>query len=267
MEQRQRLSHKIDKGLAMRFIFLILPFFATGQSFQLAAPRIQGNDVFFKEKTSVELEFGLTGATILYAVGENGPFKKYQKALHFRRDAFLQVKSQHPDYKSSEVQTRRFIKANYSPEKAKLLTAANEAYPARAEASLFDLKKGSKNIHDGNWLGFLQDTVDCSFYFKDETTINRLIISHLSDENAWIMPFKKVEVFGIDAAGMKVLLADFMNIHDTSQANYSAFSTIDLKKQRCKQIQLRIIGYGKFPPAHAHEGSQSWMFLDEIIFQ
>jgi hexosaminidase len=251
----------------MRYIFLILPFFATGQSFQLAAPRVQCEEVFFKEKTRVELEFAMAGATILYAVGEKGTFKKYQKALHFHRDAFLQIKSQHPDFKPSEVLTKRFIKANYSPEKAKLLTAANEAYPARAEESLFDLKKGSKNIHDGNWLGFLQDTVECTFYFKEGTVFNNLIISHLSDENAWIMPFKKIEVFGINAAGKEVLLADFINIHDTSQPHYSAFSTIHLKKLRSKQIHLRIIAYGKFPPAHAHAGSQSWMFLDEIIFQ
>ncbi|MBM6697117.1 hypothetical protein H6A11_08855, partial [Bifidobacterium pullorum subsp. saeculare] len=63
------------------------------------------------------------------------------------------------------------------PEQIRISTPPSEKYPGKGAVSLFDLKKGTADLHDGSWLGFLSDTVSLEVIFMDKINCNKLIVS------------------------------------------------------------------------------------------
>lgn len=152
----------------MRHLFLcFFPAVLLGQSIQLAPPKFTAGDVFFRNKTTVSLEFALENATIHSVFNGKPTANSPAYTLPFQIDKSLVVRaiSCHPDFLASDPIEKYFIAANYLPDSMLLYRPAHEKYPGKGAASLFDLKKGSSNIQDGNWLGFLGNTVIIETFF------------------------------------------------------------------------------------------------------
>lgn len=254
----------------IRYLFLLLPVWSNAQALRLAPPKIPADHVFFQGKTSVPLEFDLERAVIRYALNtEPGPLSaEYKQSIEVKQSCTLQAKTFHPDFASSSAVKRQFIRVKYVPSTIRLLTEPNKSYPGKGALSMFDLKKGGGDLHDGNWLGFSGDTVVLEADFKAPVSCKKLLISTLSDLGAWIMPMRAVEVYGKNKSGswQKIGQKTLDTQADTSP-NYARFEPVPLDTFKTAHFKIVLTPYGSLPAGHAGAGSQAWLFLDEIVFE
>lgn len=258
----------------MRYLFLcLLPTILHGQTIQLAAPQFTSGDVFFKGKTSVSMEFALENASIHYTINANPTANSPTYTLPLQIDKSLVVSAIacHPDFLPSAPTERIFVAANHTPDSMHLFSAAHEKYPGKGAASLFDLKKGSTNIQDGNWLGFSANTIIVEAFFLDEIICKQVVLSSLSDYKSWILPFKKVIIQGKNRVGNWIEIGQWQ-AKDPSKliaekAEYANFLTLKLKRLKTRTFRIEIEPFGNLPEGHPGAGTPAWLFLDEIIFQ
>jgi hypothetical protein len=256
----------------MRYLFLLFPVLLKAQAIPLAPPRIQSESVFFLKETAVELAFDLDSASIHYALNSTPTAQSpvYTKPITIKETTALNAVATHPDYLMSAVAGKRFVKVKYVPNVVQLLTLPNKNYPGRGAASLYDLKKGSTDLHDGNWIGFLGDTVVVESTFKRKINCNQLQISTLSDLNAWILTMKSFTVFGKNKQGVWQNIGSWQAPADdilATAATYDSFQTVILQPLSTREIRIEIIPFGPLPKEHPGAGQPAWLFLDEIVFQ
>jgi hypothetical protein len=260
-------------ALFIRSLLLIFPVILNAQALQLAPPQYSTDEVFFSEKTQAILSFDLEKSSIHYAFSgiptQRSPI--YAHPITLRSSCRLRAISTHPDYLPSTVTEKIFIKVKYLPEKMNLVTPAHNNYPGQSAKSLFDLKKGSLNLHDGNWLGFTSDTIVVESVFNQDIRCKSILISTLSDLNAWVLPMQKITVFGETPHGDWQKIGCWKSSDPGSllsaPIDYALFKAIQLCPLKTKKFRIEIISFGNLPKTHAGSGTPAWFFMDEIIFQ
>lgn len=259
--------------MMLRCLFLCLPALLGAQTIQLAPPRISSEHVFFLGKTSVTLDFDLDGAVIHYAQDAipDAHSPVYHKPIRLTQSGSVKAVATHPDFTTSPVAERRFIRAKVQPKTMTLSTRPNENYPGKGVLSLYDLAKGSGDLHDGNWLGFQQDSVFIEADFKKKTHCNKLLFSTLSDLNAWVMPMRAVVIWGMDRAGKWQNIGSWQApAKDAPGSNLvkgNVFIEVPLLAMTTNKIRIQMLPFGPLPAGHAGAGTPAWLFLDEIVFQ
>lgn len=251
-----------------------MPLFVWGQRYQLTAPRITVDSVFFRQKAKVLLEFDLDSAAISYTTDGKFPGKGtpvYKKPFTVDSSAVIRAKSEHPDFLTSLMAEKRLTKVSAVPDSFRLLTIPDTAYRGQYASTLFDLQKGSKDLHDGRWLGFKTDSAVVELQFKQGTMNRILLISTLFDPGAWIFPPKSVEVYGKTGDKSWIPIGRWNAAADTPwkdrPAKYDEYLRVVLRPIRVEQLRIRIIPFGPLPEGHPGAGKPAWLFLDEIAFQ
>jgi hexosaminidase len=254
----------------MRYLFLLLPVLANAQTLRLAPPKIPADHVFFQGKTRVPLAFDLERAVIRYALDVEPGVESavYHQPIELKQSCTLQAQTFHPDFAASSAAKRQFIRVKYVPSAMRLGAAPNKSYPGNGALSMFDLKKGGGDLHDGHWLGFAGDTVVLEADFKSKITCKKLLISTLRDLNAWVMPLRQVEVYGKNKSGawQKIGQKTLVN-RDDATPDYALYEPVALDAFKTAHFKIVLMPYGPLPAGHAGAGSQAWLFLDEIVFE
>lgn len=256
------------------YLFLLLPAFAISQPYQLTAPRIVPESVFFREKTKVQLDFDLEGARILYTTDGKLPGKDalvYKEPFTVDSSAVIRVKSEHPDFMASPPGEKQLIRVSVVPDSFRLLAVPDSTYPGRGAAGLFDLQKGGRDLRDGRWLGFKTDSVVVETQFKQATANRVLLISSLFDPGAWIFPPKSVEVYGQAGDKPWMPMGRWLAKADApwkdKPARYDDYVRVVLRPVKVDRLRIRIIPHGPLPEGHPGAGQPAWFFVDEIAFQ
>ncbi len=256
-------------------LLLCLPAPSWGQRFQLAAPRIIADSVFFRQKAQLSLEFDLEGAKINYTTTGGLPSDStpvYEKPFVMTASGAVRARAAHPDFIPSRMEELELVQVLHSPDSLSLRTAPDTLYAGKkGGATLFDLQKAGRDLKDGRWLGFRGDTVVIEVFFKQGVECKRVIVSHLLDPGAWIFPPKRIEVLGASGAKgwlpMGVWTARPKTAWEARQARYDFYQRVVLRPAKAERLQIRIIPFGPLPDGHPGAGKPAWLFLDEIVFQ
>lgn len=257
----------------MRYlIWLFFPVVLHAQTFQLAPPQIPQAEVFFQDSLLVKLEFDLDQASIHYALGSvpSGVSPVYTHPIHITESTTIRAFTSHPDFRNSAVLERSFIQVKNSPKMIELHAAPHRDYPGKGAISLFDLKKGSADLHDGQWLGFLGDTISMEAVFEQKIHCKNLLISTLNNINAWILPMREIRVSGKNSRGKWVQIGHWTQDDLTPEetpADHAFFQSVALHSMNTRNVRIEIIPSGPLPAGHPGAGQPAWLFMDEIIFQ
>lgn len=255
-------------------ILICLPGWALSQRYQLNSPRILADSVFFRQKASVQLEFDLDGAVVSYTAdgkipGKNAPV--YQAPFTVDSSATIRAKAEHPEFLTSVMTEKQVFKVSAVPDSVRLLTMPDTAYRGKGAATLFDLQKGGRDLHDGRWLGFRTDSVVVTAQFKQATASRLLLLSTLFDPGAWIFPPRSVEVYGQIGDKPWMPMGRWTARPDTPwkdrPAKYDDYLRVVLRPVKVDRLRIRVIPYGALPEGHPRAGTQAWLFIDEIAFQ
>jgi hexosaminidase len=237
------------------------------QSVSLAMPQIRSESVFFTQATAVALPFDLPGATVFYGLNA-APSKRYQSPLQIRHSCTLYAVAHHPDFAASAVAHRRFFHVPQQPQQVVLTPAPTPPYSGKGAVSLHDLKKGGTDLHDGNWLGFQTESVQMEVVFKNKKIRNKLILSSMSQESAWILPMRSVVVMGAEKDGTWKELGRWTADSNTIRQPVPAlFIEIPMRRSATNRYKIDITPFGLLPAGHPGAGSPAWLFLDELIFE
>ena len=258
--QNRYPSVKIDGGIRSD------SFFATAQ---LVPPVISFKSVFFSDSTTIEASYRLANANVYYQIDE-GPLQVLEGGkLTIDRSARVNFLARKEGWEDSEIRTETFVKINQpGATKRSLQYAPKGAYTAKGVSTIFDLRKGSENFRDGEWLGFNGDDMVAEVTLNETQQLSSVYISTLDDTGSWIFPPTKLEVWaGSGNNAMRKVSELDLESPIGPQPKNMTIHQLKFEKQQVKQLKVIARNYGNLPDWHPGKGTPAWLFIDEIAFQ
>lgn len=151
-----------------------------------------------------------------------------------------------------------------------LQTEFSPQYPASGPESLVDGLQGENEFRTGDYQGFWAQDVVGIVHFDEPRTISKIGVSALQDMKSWIFYPKSVH-FEVSIDGVNFTQAgtfsDFPNFSDYVGPTHMD-ALVDLEQTiAVKAIRFKVENFGTCPTWHLGAGNDTWLFLDEIIFE
>ena len=136
----------------------------------------------------------------------------------------------------------------------------HKSYQGQGEGTLTNVIRGTKNFHDGQWLGWLGDDVTLTLDLGETTEVSEVRIGAMDAQSSGIYFPERLTV---------ALSADGKNYHEVAAQEEPCtikgkpslkdfVLKFDPQSTRYLQIQLKNV---KTPP----KGGDAWLFIDEIL--
>jgi hypothetical protein len=239
------------------------------QKFQLAAPILKYNSVFFIGSATASLQFAQPGTQILYTLNGEEPTENdlvYQSPIVIKKSfTTLKAKVFGNSYLPSETVQVTFIKDG-SKIKSIEQPAANEKFTGNGAKTLFDNEGGIADMHNKNFLGYQQDSIEINVLLEKKQPIHSLLLDFLQDEGSWIFLPQKIEIFYYNNKRKNFeILAKKEIFTDTIINGNSCVFEIIKPHKKINANKLKIILQPlQHIPEGPGKGKQGWLFIDEI---
>jgi hypothetical protein len=142
---------------------------------------------------------------------------------------------------------------NYSP-------LYHKSYQGQGEGTLTNVIRGTKNFHDGQWLGWLGDDVTLSLDLGQTTEVSEVRIGAMDAQSSGIyFPERLTVALSADGKNYREVAAQEEPCTIKGKPSLKDFVLkFDPKSTRYLKIQLKNV---KTPP----KGGDAWLFIDEIL--
>lgn len=236
---------------------------------QLVPPVISFESVFFNESTTIEAAYRLANAKVYYQM-DDGPLQELEEGkLNIDKSAKLSFLARKEGWDDSEIITETFVKINQpTAAERSLKHAPKGSYTGKGVSTIFDLRKGSENFRDGEWLGFNGDDLVVDITLEEAQELSSVYISTLDDTGSWIFPPTRLEVWAGDSPeNMQKLSEMSIKAPEGPEPKHMIIHQLRFDKQGVKHLQVRAKNYGNLPEWHPGKNTPAWLFVDEIAFQ
>jgi len=184
----------------------------------------------------------------------------------FKVDHTTRIRATVYDGKCGNPVFERIVRVYHGPvAEIKLKYPFSEEYSARGLISLVDSIKGSKNFHDGNWLGFEGRDLIADIRFKKPVNLDTVTVTFLQNMQSEIL-FPEWVSCVVSENGM-VFSAEkkIVNSIDWHRAGawIQPFS-FAINRENIRFIRIHAKNVGILPPWHNKAGGKAWIFTDEI---
>ncbi|MCG8575977.1 MAG: family 20 glycosylhydrolase [Flavobacteriales bacterium] len=208
-------------------------------------------------------------------VGKSSKYTNYTSPIPLKNSGQLKIQVFKDNKEYGDPIFQDFVFHDGLNKKVRYFTDYNEWYTGNGKKNLVDGKTGSDNFRDGNWQGFWGQNIDVIIDLGSPTDVSSIKANFYQYANSWIFFPKEV-------------LVQYANTKSTeNQYDWTPFGQafnsriiMDNTKQkktfgpesRTSPIKMRYIRFqatsiGKVPAGHDAEGSDSWLFIDEIIIK
>ena len=161
---------------------------------------------------------------------------------------------------------RSFFRSTYKADTAELLKKPNDQYKGDGALTLMNLEKGDLNFRSGKWLGYKENPMESMLYFKKPVKLSSVSVSALIDIPSYIMPPKKIEVWGGKNKGKLVLLKTLQPDQPSGdKPGYLFGYNLQFDSTEVDCLKLVVVPVSKLPSWHRGKGEQGWIFIDEIF--
>ena len=144
----------------------------------------------------------------------------------------------------------------------------HQRYPGNGGLTLTDLKAGSFNIRDGNWLGYNNGPITIIIDLDESKESKEIILSTLSSPASWIMPPASYETFTSTDGSTFTKMSDHKIFTLTKmEGQKKAYYSFSLGNRETRYIKLIINPLSQLPDWHPGKGKPAWLFIDEIIIK
>ncbi len=241
---------------------------ANTNDFRLTMPQISASNLLFHQKTNVSIRNSLDGATIKYTI-DGSPVTKesvsYAKPIVLNESATIAAQTFHPDYQESSItmlQVRK-VKEDIGSADISLVPKPHEKYKASGAKSLTDLKKGTLQFTDGQWLGFQTKSVVINLNFSEARKVSKVILSSLLNHGSWIFLPEEIEIISENKQVGKLQL----NTPTESEVSAMHYIEILIAPKNYHDLEIKISPLNKIPNWHPGQGTGAWFFIDEILIE
>lgn len=226
---------------------------------KLSHPQIRAEKVFFDDETIIHIQPTALKAHVLYGLNDE-PQKRYNEPLVIRQSAQVKAVASGGGFVSSDTISVEVLKLPkneiISIESKRPL---DDRYGSPGLDALIDRTKGRGQLYEG-WLGYLGDTIEIELEF-DVIDIDHIVVSTLTDQNAWIFKPERINVLNGDRILGMMINEDVLN-----PSGYGTeFTKIPLRASSLRSVIIQIIAPDRIPHWHPGAGSKPWLFIDEIL--
>lgn len=235
----------------------------------LSQPTILSETNFFKESLEVRLESIFEESNIFYTLDGSPPDTtsfKYSAPFKITESTTINAITAKQGWDPSEVNSQSFKKSAFDMESTSLNKPPHEKYAAQQGKTLVDLKRGSSNFVDGNWLGYEGSHFTATLMLSKKETISSVSIGALSAPASWIFfPTSFIIRTSEDGKNFKQVKRKVLPIEKANADISISFFDVKIPLTKAKFVQVEIRSPLKNPSWHPNPGGKSWIFVDEII--
>ncbi|MBO3699543.1 c-type cytochrome domain-containing protein [Roseivirga sp. E12] len=241
----------------------------TFEEVQLNTPRMVYESSFFDDKMTITVPYSLSNTDIYYQIGNDDPQILQGREIELTASSKVTVYAKKEGWKDSEKAEQAFILVRPNRfKKNDLKFDPKGTYKAKGIETLFDLKKGSENFRDGNWLGFNGDDMIVDVELSETRSLESVFISTLDDTGSWIFPPTELEIWGGSTSGnLKKLNTLSISSPDGPEPKHMIIHELTFDKADLKYVRVIAKNYGDLPDWHPGKDTPAWLFIDEIAFQ
>ena len=136
----------------------------------------------------------------------------------------------------------------------------HKSYQGQGKGTLTNVIRGTKNFHDGQWLGWLGDDVTLTLDLGETTEVSEVRIGAMDAQSSGIyFPERLTVALSADGKNYREVAAQEEPCTIKGKPSLKDFVLkFDPQSTRYLQIQLKNV---KTPP----KGGDAWLFIDEIL--
>lgn len=237
----------------------------------LEMPSFDSDKNLFVDTISVGLKSKIKNANIYYSIDGTDPDStsiKYDNKIFLDKAVTLKVRSYKKGWLPSPVLEKDFVRIKHEVSKYDFAKQPDEKYPGAHK--LFDLKEGSTFLRDGNWVGFLGDNIETTIDLESVKQVSKVSINCLEDVAQWILYPKKLAVYASKTNNSGFKKVGELKIN--RKGRYGDGSeiktyTIDIPDTNTQFLKVVVQNYKTLPSWHEGAGTDSWLFVDEILIR
>ncbi len=240
-----------------------------GIIYPLNPPKIEFDQVMFKDKTEVELSHPIRTAEIRYTLDGSEPDSLsspvYSQPVPLTRSTRIRAKAYAPGWIGSNESSALLFKEGLKPQSYKLAFEPHNRYKAKGATSLFDRVKGKANHTSGDWLGFTDSPMELEIFLEKEVRPREITISILNHEAARIFVPERVNLWVLGETGWEKTMTQIpIQPLEINEIRFGEL-TYSLPEKEFSRIKVEVIPISNIPKWHPSSGSKGWVFIDEII--
>lgn len=145
-----------------------------------------------------------------------------------------------------------------------LVTEPNQSYAIGGKFTLINGIRGNMQKHSRDWLGFWGNDLNATIDLGASTPVSKVSIDVLYNDGSWIHYPKSIEVLvsndGVNFKSVKTVAA-------AEISNQKGMVEMSFPKENAKFVRVIAQKLDKIPPGFPGEGSNAWIFADEIMVE
>nr|WP_299382859.1 DUF2231 domain-containing protein [Allomuricauda sp.] len=236
----------------------------------LTPPAIVAGKEIFQDSLQVTLELFFEGAKAHYIIenSKNDTLpKEYTGPFYLKESGRLRAFATMDGWEDSAESREDFLKGNIKPAKIALAQQPHPKYKAQGGNTLIDFKRGSINFTDGNWLGYESKHMTATVEFAEPTDISSVSVGALSMPPNWIFFPTGFSVWGSkDGQSYQKLKTLKLPKQEPSADRERNVYDIAFDPVTLKKVRILVQSPLKNPDWHPVPGGNSFIFLDELVF-
>lgn len=236
---------------------------------ELLPPTIVADNYFIKDEVTVEISYPFDDTTIYYTMDGTEPDStstKYISPLTISGTTNLKAITFKEGWGISETALASFKQSTVDFSSVTLINDPNEKYYSQGGKTLVDLKRGSTNFVDGNWLGYTGSHLKATFELDETQEISSISVGALSAPGSWIFfPVGFRVQVSSDGKNFKTIHTKDLGQPEPSSVIALQFFDLDFPITTAKYVRVEVKSVLKNPSWHQNPGGDSWLFVDEIV--
>ena len=208
------------------------------------------------EFPQADIRFSLDGSDITSAS------KKYSAPVDIDRTTNIKAQV----FKDGEPVGAIFEKTiKYHKAVGKPVTYINkyhDSYKGAEDLGMVNVVRGSKNFHDGQWQGWLDNDMELVIDLESPTQLEKISVGALENQGSGIYFPIQVEVFLSDDGKTFRSAGSVKRKYAANNGSELKDFVIQIGKQTARYIKVKATNLGTAPT-----GGGSWMFIDEVVVE
>lgn len=242
------------------------------EKLKMSPPTLANEKMLLRAGELAALKHSLPGAVIRYTLDGTEPDSLeaaiYREPMSIDGITTVRAKAYRDGWEASEAVSFTLFQAGIKPSSVKLLKGISGNYRGSGDATLVDAEKGdASNFRSPYWLGFQDNPLEALFTFDEPTKVSEIVLSYAVNMGSYIMPPKKVEIWGGNGlSAMQILHSSAPQQPTAYGPNTVEAITIDFPPMDYTHYKVVAYPVTRLPEWHGGAGDKGWVFSDEVLF-
>ena len=209
----------------------------------------------------LKLDCEVPNADIRYALGDTPIEKatKYHQPIALNRSTTFKA-TVFSGKATNTITTGEVIFHKAIDKKVSYSPLYHKSYQGQGEATLTNIIRGTKNFHDGQWLGWLGDDVTLTLDLEQATEVSEVRIGAMDSQSSGIyFPIKFAISLSTDGKNYREVATHNEPCIVRGKPSLKDFA-LKFNSQEARYIKITLKNV-KTPP----KGGDAWLFIDEVL--